>query len=141
MQTYTTLHFTRRFYNGQFVPNAKLGKKTDGFVPEDSVHKLVPAVANDPQARDQITPLAGRLFGTWTMVSCMVRLYAAYNLHLGPVYDMAICTYAIALVHFIGELLVFKGMRLGGPQTIPLVLAVTALIWMPTVRSHYVQIE
>lgn len=140
LQAYLTLHFSRRVYNGRFVPNPQLKKTSDGVDPEDRTDKLVPATnPKDPKAADQLTPLAGRLFGTWTLITCIVRCYAAYHLHIGPVYNIAIWTYVVALGHFASELFVFKSMSFGVPQLFPFCLATTALIWMPMVRDHYVE--
>ncbi|PKS07386.1 hypothetical protein jhhlp_005988 [Lomentospora prolificans] len=139
-QNLITLHYTRRVYNSRFVRNQKLPPASQGFDPEDSVNKLVLAT-NSKDGSDQVTPLAARCFGTWTLITSIVRLYAAYNLHLGPIYDIAIWTYVVALGHFASELLVFKSMTLGKPQIFPLIFATTALIWMPSVRDHYVQVS
>ncbi|KYK61369.1 transmembrane domain-containing protein [Drechmeria coniospora] len=140
LQAYATLHFSRRVYNGRFVRNSKLPPATAEYNPEDAVDKLVPAtVQSDPKATDQMTPLAGRLFGTWTLITCIVRCYAAYHLHIGPVYNIAVWTYVVALGHFASELFVFKSMTLGLPQIFPLTLASCALIWMPMVRGYYVE--
>lgn len=137
MQNLGTLHFSRRVYNGRFVPNPKLGTTA---ADADRTDKLVPAAdPKDPKAADQLTPLASRLFGTWTLITSVVRLYAAYNLHYGPVYDMAVWTYVVALGHFASELFIFKSMTFGVPQMFPFTLATVALIWMPTVRDSYVQ--
>jgi hypothetical protein len=142
IQTYTTLHYTRRLYPGQFVPNAHLPPRTATFNPEDSVSKLVPAPAGaqakDKHAADQVTPLAGRLFGTYTTVAAIVRLYAAYNITVAPVYDIAVWTYVVALAHFGSELLVYKSMNFGLPQFFPFLVSTATLICMPLVRSHYV---
>ncbi|KAI9896076.1 hypothetical protein N3K66_008976 [Trichothecium roseum] len=138
IQAYTTLHFSRRVYNGRFLRNPKLPAATATFDPEDSVDKLIPA-QTDPKAADQLTPLAGRLFGTWTLITSVVRCYAAYNLHLGPVYNLAMWTYVVALGHYASELFVFKSMTFGVPQMFPFTLATCALIWMPMVRDHYVE--
>ncbi|OAQ98191.1 hypothetical protein LLEC1_06114, partial [Akanthomyces lecanii] len=57
LQAYLTLHFSRRVYNGRFVPNpALLGKpSTDGRDPEDRTDKLVPARSpQDPGAAAQL---------------------------------------------------------------------------------------
>ncbi|KAK5991339.1 Ergosterol biosynthetic protein 28 [Cladobotryum mycophilum] len=140
LQAYTTLHFSRRVYNGRFVRNPKLPPASAQFNPEDAANKLIPA-QNDPKATDQLTPLGGRLFGTWTLITSIVRLYAAYHLHIGPVYNIAIWTYVVALGHFATEMFVFKSMTFGLPQFFPFTLATTALIWMPTVRDYYVQIN
>ena len=138
MQAYSTLHYTRRLYPGQFVPNAKLPARSASFNPQDSTQKLVPAPAQAKNASDQVTPLAGRCFGTYTMVSAIVRLYAAYNLDVAPVYDMAIWTYVVALVHFGSEMLVYKTMDFGLPQFFPLAVSTGTLLCMPLVRSYYV---
>ena len=72
IQAYTTLHFSRRVYNGRFIRNPKLGTASAATAataagqpdPEDRIDKLVPASnAKDPKAADQLSPLAGRLFG------------------------------------------------------------------------------
>ncbi|EQL00858.1 transmembrane domain-containing protein [Ophiocordyceps sinensis CO18] len=139
LQAYATLHLSRRVYNGRFVRNRALPPASPAFDPDDSIDKLVPAAAGDARASDQVTPLAGRLFGTWTLITCIVRCYAAYNLHIGPVYDIAIWTYVVALGHFASELFVFRSMNLGLPQLFPLTLASCALIWMPMVRDYYVE--
>ena len=142
MQAYATLHFSRRVYNGRFVRNPRLPPASPGFEPEDAADKLVPAARqDDPGAADQLTPLAGRLFGTWTLITCVVRCYAAYHLHLGPVYNIAIWTYVVALGHFASELFVYRSMTFGLPQFFPFTLATMAVIWMPLVRDHYVQME
>ncbi|KAG8408108.1 hypothetical protein J3459_018178 [Metarhizium acridum] len=140
LQTYSTLHFTRRVYNGRFIRNTRLPPATATFNPEDSVDKLVSA-QNDPKATDQVTPLAGRLFGTWTLITSIVRCYAAYNLHIGPVYNIAYWTYIVAFSHFASEKFMFKSMTFGLPQAFPFALATCALIWMPLVRDHYVEIN
>lgn len=140
IQAYTTLHYSRRVYNGRFVRNPKLPPATATFSPDDSINKLVPAQTN-PKATDQLTPLAGRLFGTWTFITCIARCYAAYNLHIGPVYNIAVWTYVVALGHFASELFIFKTMTFGVPQFFPFAFASCALIWMPLVRDYYVEIN
>ncbi|KAK3192111.1 hypothetical protein K4F52_001738 [Lecanicillium sp. MT-2017a] len=146
LQAYTTLHFSRRVYNGRFVRNPKLDKPAAPGAavqpdPEDRTDKLVPATnSRDPKAVDQLTPLAGRLFGTWTLITSIVRFYAAYNLHIGPVYNIAVWTYVVALFHFGSELFVFKTMSFGTPQLFPFTFASVAIVWMNMVRDHYVQV-
>ncbi|KAH6685903.1 transmembrane domain-containing protein [Plectosphaerella plurivora] len=140
-QTFTTLHFTRRVYDGLFVPNTTLPAKTATKDPADSTKSLVPATsaASASIAKDQVTPLAARLFGTWTLIASLVRMYAAYNLKYGHMYDLAIWTYIIALGHFSSEMFIYKSMTFGKPQAGPFIFATVALVWMPLVRSYYVQ--
>jgi hypothetical protein len=113
------------------------------FNPEDSTNKLVPVKAVDVKPGsttfDQVTPLAARLFGTYTMISAIVRLYASYHLDKEPVYMMAMWTYLVALGHFVSEGLVFKSYYLGGPQLLPLFFATTGTVWMLAQKGYYVQ--
>lgn len=122
--------------------NTRLPPASPAYNPDDAVDKLVLAEPQtDPHAADQVTPLAGRLFGTWTLITCIVRCYAAYNLHIGPVYNIAYATYAVALAHFATELFVYRSMTFGLPQLFPFTLATWALVWMPVVRHHYVELD
>jgi len=58
-----------------------------------------------PASAAEVTPLASRLFGSWSFLSGLVRLYAAYNIHDKHLYSLALCTYFIVLSHFTAELL------------------------------------
>ncbi|KAI0888550.1 Erg28-like protein [Annulohypoxylon maeteangense] len=142
LQNYLTLHFSRRLYNGQFVPNSSLPPKSDKFDPEDSTQKFLPAnaVSNPKEARtqDQVTPLAARLFGTYTIISAIVRFYAAYYLHLAPVYQMTIWTYVVALFHFGSEFAVYRTAYLG-PIATTFFFATVGITWMTSQYGFYVQ--
>ncbi|KAI0132905.1 hypothetical protein BJ170DRAFT_265240 [Xylariales sp. AK1849] len=147
LQNYLTLHFSRRFYNGQFIPNPSLPPKTSSFNPDDSTQKLIPAppssssttTSRSTASSDQVTPLAARLFGTYTLVSAIVRLYACYHLDKEPVYMMALWTYLVALGHFVSEGLVYKSYYLGGPQFLPLFFATIGTTWMLAQKGFYVE--
>ncbi|KAI1123850.1 transmembrane domain-containing protein [Nemania abortiva] len=142
LQNYLTLHYSRRIYNGQFVPNPSLSPKSTSFDPEDSTLKLTPASAvntKDGRTTDQVTPLAARLFGTYTFISAIVRIYASYYLHLAPVYNMAIWTYVVALFHFGSEWAVYRTAYLGPPILFPFFFATLGIIWMTSQYNFYVQ--
>ncbi|KAI2465030.1 transmembrane domain-containing protein [Annulohypoxylon bovei var. microspora] len=143
LQNYLTLHFSRRIYNGQFVPNSSLPPKTAKFNPEDSTRKLLPAdAASNPKGartQDQVTPLAARLFGTYTIISAIVRIYAAYNIHLAPVYQMTLWTYVVALVHFGSEFAIYRTAYLG-PIATTFFFATVGITWMASQYHFYVQI-
>lgn len=66
----------------------------------------------------------------------MVRLTAAYNITTPVAYDLAAWTYGIALVHFIGELVVGDA-SLHGRFMSPLIVAPTSLVWMLAQREAY----
>ncbi|KAL1895467.1 ergosterol biosynthesis protein [Sporothrix stenoceras] len=145
LQNLATLHYTRRIYNGLFVPNHKLLREpaTGKKGPEDSIHKLVPASSTgkdtDGKAQDQVTPLAARIFGTWTMLAGFIRMYAAHDIGNRALYQLALITHLVAAFHFISELTVYKTLRLTGPQFFPLVAGTGGSIWMALQYSHYVQ--
>ncbi|KAI0404525.1 transmembrane domain-containing protein [Xylaria palmicola] len=142
LQNYLTLHYSRRLYNGQFIPNPALPPKSDGFDPDDSTQKLVPASAvnsKDGRTTDQVTPLAARLFGTYTMISAIVRIYASYHLHLAPVYNMAIWTYVVALLHFGSEWAYYRSANTSPPIMGPFFFATVGITWMTSQYSFYVQ--
>ncbi|KAI2622298.1 transmembrane domain-containing protein [Hypoxylon sp. NC1633] len=144
LQNYLTLHYSRRLYGGQFVPNSSLPPKSATFNPEDSTKKFVPASAasNSKEARplDQVTPLAARLFGVYTMISAIVRLYAAYNIHLAPVYNMTILTYIVALVHFGSEWAIYKTAPPAPAVMFPFFFASVGIVWMISQYNFYVEV-
>ncbi|CCJ30829.1 unnamed protein product [Pneumocystis jirovecii] len=72
---------------------------------------------------DQVNALGARLFGTWTLVSAVVRFYAAYHISNSVVYEITLWTYYIAAFHFISEWLVFKSSKFGAPLAGPLVVS------------------
>ncbi|KAK5624824.1 hypothetical protein RRF57_000540 [Xylaria bambusicola] len=142
LQNYLTLHYSRRLYNGQFVPNASLPPKSVHFDPDDSIDKVTPASTTntkDGRTTDQVTPLAARLFGTYTFLAAVVRIYASYNLHIAPVYKMAIWTYIVALFHFASEWAVYRSAYLGPPILFPFFFATVGITWMVSQYGFYVQ--
>ncbi|KAJ9156388.1 hypothetical protein NKR23_g832 [Pleurostoma richardsiae] len=146
LQNLFTLHYTRRIYNGQFVPNPSLTRSGSSGAgapnPDDSVAKLVPASPTGKdveKARDQVTPLAARLFGTWTLITGILRVYAAYRVDDPVLYQLGLITHLLAAAHFSSELLVFKTLRLTGPQIFPLVAGFGGSIWMALQYHAYVR--
>jgi Erg28 like protein len=86
----------------------------------------------------QTTPLSARTFGTWTAITSIVRLYAAYHITNPQVYQLALFSYVVALAHFLSEWLIFKTARLGAGLTGPLVVATTSLVWMVSQWEFYI---
>ena len=87
----------------------------------------------------ETTALSSRLFGTWTVVSAVVRLYAAYNISNPQLYQLAIWSYAIAWVHFMSEWTVFKTVAWGRGLAGPVLISTGSLIWMVSQWGYYVQ--
>ncbi|KAJ5881588.1 uncharacterized protein N7529_000260 [Penicillium soppii] len=82
------------------------------------------------------SPLSGRVFGTWTFLSAVIRMTAAYNIDNPVAYNLAMWTYGIALTHFVGELIVGNA-TLKGRFLSPLIVASASLAWMITQREVY----
>ncbi|KAF9994350.1 ergosterol biosynthesis protein [Modicella reniformis] len=92
--------------------------------------------ANKPH---EVTTLSGRTFGVWTLLSSVVRLYGAFNLHLAPMYQITLCTFGIAWIHFMSEFFVFRTAKITGPFLAPCIVATSSLIWMVSQYGHYVK--
>lgn len=86
-----------------------------------------------------VTPLQARTFAVWTLVSAVVRFYAAYHINNKPVYDMALFTYLIAFGHFSSELLIFRTAGLNPGTISPCIVSTTSLIWMFQQYDFYVR--
>lgn len=142
IQGFATLHYTRRIYNGRFVSNPNLPPHTENFNPEDSVDIMIPSSRvsgkDERTAKDQVTPLAGRLFGVYTFCAGIIRLYACYQLENPLLYKLAIWTHVIAAVHFTSETFVYKTIWFSGPQIFPFLAAYGGLLWMGLQYNHYV---
>ncbi|RDW90835.1 Erg28 family protein [Aspergillus mulundensis] len=82
-------------------------------------------------------PHSSRIFGTWTFLSSVIRLSAAYNITNPAVYDLAAWTFGIALVHFVLEWLVYGSAQLKGRFVFPLITASGSLAWILTQRDAY----
>ncbi|KAI9839298.1 MAG: hypothetical protein M1819_003293 [Sarea resinae] len=111
VQCYSTLHYTQQVYAGSS------------------------STAN----KSPVTPLSGRTFGTWTFLSSIIRLWAAYHITNPQLYQIALCTYAIALFHFASEWLVFGTARWGRGLAGPAIVSTTSLCWMLMQWDYYVK--
>lgn len=136
VQNLVTLHYTRRIYNGLFVPNPAARA--------DSVHKLqpvtdAPTLKDKPTATDQVTPLAARLFGVYTILAGVVRLYGAYRVHDPVLYQMCLFTHVLAATHYTSEIFIFKTCRLGWEHAFPLGAGFSGSIWMTLQYANYVK--
>ncbi|CAG7852538.1 SubName: Full=Related to ERG28-involved in synthesis of ergosterol {ECO:0000313/EMBL:CCA71892.1} [Serendipita indica DSM 11827] len=72
---------------------------------------------------DEVTPLAGRTSGIWTLTTALVRIFCAYNLGQKSLYHLTMCTYVLALAHFGSEFAVYKTAKLGGGVISPFIVA------------------
>ncbi|KAF2261532.1 ergosterol biosynthesis protein-like protein [Lojkania enalia] len=132
IQAYNTLTYTYRVYNPNhpYLPPhiAAPGSTTNTTISKAS-----------EQIPSEVTPLSARKFGTWTFLTSIVRLYAAYNITDKRFYTLGMLTYVVAFGHFMSEWLVFKTTRWGAPLAGPIVISTVSLVWMWTQYDYYIQ--
>jgi len=119
IQAYTTLKFTRRVYSG-----------TASSSPSSQAHAYPD---NSP-----VTPLSARTFGTWTFLSSIIRLYAAYHINDPVVYQLALWTYAVAGWHFGSEWLIYGTAGWGAGLAGPVFVSSGSMAWMLWCWEEYV---
>ena len=115
IQCYSTLHFNQRIYN------------------------IDPTSANKASEKpsSQVTALSARTFGTWTLLTAIVRLFAAYNLDHPAFYGLAFCTYLVAFMHFTLEWFVYGTTQWGAPLGGPVIVSTSTIAWMILQKGFY----
>lgn len=78
---------------------------------------------------DYVNPLLGRLFASWTLLTCGLCLICAKNPFNRAVYGATLLSFIAALVHFALELFVFKTSSFRGVLT-PSIVAGLSTTWM-----------
>ena len=99
----------------------------------------IPAKTVRTESTSPVTPLSARTFGTWTALSSIMRLYAAYNIQEKVVYEMCMWTFGIAFMHFFSEWLVFGTAKWGRGLAGPVAVATGTGAWMMLQWSWYVR--
>jgi len=78
---------------------------------------------------EQVSPIAGRLFGCWTLVASLVRLSCAFDLANKTLYRLTLQTFYVALGFYGTEVFLFHTVPLGNALP-PFVVASTSILWM-----------
>lgn len=86
----------------------------------------------------QVTNLSARTFGTWTLITSIVRLYGAYYITNPQVYQLTQFTFGVAAVHFLSEWLIYRTTLLGKGLAGPLIVSSLSLGWMWMYKDFYV---
>ncbi|KAK7044240.1 ergosterol biosynthesis protein [Paramarasmius palmivorus] len=86
-----------------------------------------------------VNPLQARTFAIWTLTTSIIRGYAAYNIHLKPIYDIALLSYLLAFAHFTSEVLIFRSVKFTPPLIAPMLVATSSLTWMIMQYDFYVE--
>ena len=84
----------------------------------------------DLYSKAQVTGLQCRTFGTWTLITAVTRLQAAYQLQNEAVYKLATFTFITAAVNFTLEWCVFGTMTMGDWLKIGGVVDTASALWM-----------
>ena len=92
-----------------------------------------------PNAAAQVTDFSSRMFGTWTLLSCLIRVYAAYRIEDESMYILAFATYVIAMTHFAVEWLGFGTMTAGVGLLRVAIVPVVTMSWMLMQWGFYVK--
>ncbi|KAF2796688.1 ergosterol biosynthesis protein-like protein [Melanomma pulvis-pyrius CBS 109.77] len=124
IQSYSTLRYTRRIYTPASPP---------------SPSGVPPRTLKSPETPSQVTPLSARTFGTWTLLTSIVRLHAAYNIHDPVIYKLALWTYGVAWLHFMSEWWVYGTTKWGMPLAGPVFVSTGSLLWMGLQWGFYVK--
>lgn len=130
IQAYSTLSATQRVYNGPNKSLTSSNKKLPNDIPSSTIR---------PSAVSPVTPLSARTFGTWTAITAVIRLYAAYHIENQAVYEMAIWTFGVAWAHFMSEWLLFRTTSMGAGLAGPVAVSTSSLIWMWMQWDYYVK--
>lgn len=87
-----------------------------------------------------VTDLAGRIFSTWTLTTCMLCLICARNPCNPAIYGATLLSFLIALLHFVLEVLMFQ--TLGWQTAVqPLIVASISALWMLAGWNYYTNYE
>lgn len=89
------------------------------------------------KAPSKINSLSCRLFGTWTFVACIIRLYGSLFYYEEHIYQLTFISYVVALLHFGSELVLFRSCALDKGFMGPLIVSTTSLAWMYLQKEFY----
>ncbi|KAI9718294.1 MAG: hypothetical protein M1828_006758 [Chrysothrix sp. TS-e1954] len=85
----------------------------------------------------EVTPLSSRTFGTWTALSGLVRLFAAYNITNQVAFDLGFSTFVIAWLHFVEEMAIWGTAGVDGGVVEPAIVSTLSAVWMWWTRNAY----
>jgi hypothetical protein len=133
IQSYVSLAGTQQVYAGP----APKSSSSNG--PSSALPAGIPASTLKQGSTSPVTGLSARTFGTWTLLSSIVRLYAAYNIENPAMYEICLWTFVIAFGHFMSEWLVFSTARWGRGLAGPAAVSTLTTVWMLVQWKNYVQ--
>ena len=135
---YVSLAGAQKVYTGvaPSTGNTHLTSKPPADIPSRTLNT---SPTTSPSQPSPVTPLSARTFGTWTALSSIIRLYAAYHISNAPIYELALWSFTIAFGHFAMEWLVYDTARWGKGLASPVFVSTGTMVWMLLQWGHYVQ--
>jgi len=124
------------FNSVQCYRSIKLSQIIYNADPENPSRRPIP---KGDVSQSTVTGLSTRTFGTWTIITAIVRFYAAYNIDNPVMYKVALATYLTAFGHFTSEWLVFGTARFNSSLASPLCISTGTMVWMLCQWGWYVQ--
>jgi hypothetical protein len=79
--------------------------------------------------QQEVTPLAGRLFGCWTTLATLIRVCCALEPSNVTVYRLTIATFILAISLFIHAVIIARAMSFRNAM-MPMVFALPSFVWM-----------
>lgn len=90
---------------------------------------LLPAAKDGYPLTTELTSLATRFYGTWTAVSGVLRVIAAYRINEKGIYLATWASFVVACANFAAEVMVFETATWKS-LSIGLVLDIFTVVWM-----------
>jgi hypothetical protein len=81
------------------------------------------------KAQQEVTPLAGKLFGAWTLIATLVRISAALEPWNASLYRLAVATFVVALGIYMHAFIIARSISFSNVMK-PMVFAVPSFVWM-----------
>ncbi|GAX77307.1 hypothetical protein CEUSTIGMA_g4753.t1 [Chlamydomonas eustigma] len=85
-----------------------------------------------------VTEAFGRLFGTWTLVTCLLCVICAFNINNEAIYGATLGSFVIAFLYMVLELAVYKTIDMRGAIS-PMLVAGISIVWMSAGYSNYLE--
>lgn len=98
---------------------------------------LTSRIYSGPHASSQLTQLSARTFAAWTFLTALVRFYAAYRIHDGGWYGLALWSFVVAGAH-LGSEVVYGTVKLRSGALPSLCIAGGSTAWMVWQWGSYV---
>ncbi|XP_078001226.1 ergosterol biosynthetic protein 28 homolog [Glandiceps talaboti] len=77
-----------------------------------------------------VNPLMARLFGVWTLLAAIVRFYGALYIRHKPMYNLTLCSFVLALVHFPVETFIYGSCTVSIGVITPILVSGISVILM-----------